>query len=142
MSAAYTLPFVAVKMAGISYVTVWYFILGLLVAKLFDGIYGKFDKSKYAPEVENSLFFLSLDILIHIVFLAMVFYVLRNIVERIPFPLEGVAGYQHSRLKELEGGPILEFVGLFFQQNLKKKTTYFMDRVFPTSKTKKVRFQE
>lgn len=128
---AYTTAFLTAKMLGISYVTVLYFFLGLGIAKAFDKLYGEFDKSRYENDgAKESLVWLAADILFHIVLLAMVFYLMRNVVERIPFPLEGLGGYQHHRLKELEGGPILEFVGLFFQRNLKKKTTYFMDRVF------------
>jgi hypothetical protein len=128
---AYTPTFLAAKMLGISYVTVLYFFLGLGVAKGFDALYGEFNKHDYEETGKNrSLVWLTADILFHIVLLAVVFYTLRNIVERIPFPLDGLGGYQHHRLKELEGGPVLEFVGLFFQRNLKKKSYYFMKRVF------------
>ena len=128
---AYSAAFFTAKLLGISYVTVLYFFLGLGVAKAFDAIYGEFDKSKYEESGKNMpIALLAADILLHVVFLAVVFYGLRNVVERIPFPLEGFGGYQHKRLKELEGGPILEFVGLFFQRNLKKKSNYFIQRVF------------
>lgn len=127
---AYTPEFLTAKITAIGYVTGIYFLLGLVIAKSFDWIYGEFDKKKYAPEVENSTFWLGVDIFLHIFFLAIIFYVLRNFVERIPYPLEGFGGYQHSRLKELEGGPVLEFVGIFFQRNLKKKSEYFIERMF------------
>ncbi len=128
---AYTPLFLSVKVTGIAYVTVLYFVFGLMIAKGFDALYGKFDKGKYSKDTRNeSIFRLVLDILSHIVFLAVVLYVLRNIVERIPFPLEGVGGYQHRRLKELYSGPVMDFVSLFFQQNLTKKVNYFMELVF------------
>ena len=130
---AYTPLFLATKVTGIAYVTVLYFSFGLMIAKGFDTLYGTFDKKKYENNTRNeSIAWLVLDILSHIVFLAVVLYVLRNIVERIPFPLEGLGGYRHRRLKELYSGPVMDFVSLFFQQNLTKKIKYFMKLVFHT----------
>jgi hypothetical protein len=127
--------FLSVKVTGIAYVTLLYFVFGLMIAKGFDTLYGTFDKNKYKSDSANeSLFWLVLDIVSHIVFLAVVLYILRNIVERIPFPLEGVGGYKHRRLKELSSGPVMDVVSLFFQQNLTKKIQYFMKLVFPVKK--------
>jgi len=49
-------------------------------------------------------------------------YIMRNITQRIPFPFEGVAGYQHSRLREINGVFIANFVLLYYQ-------TSFIDRL-------------
>jgi hypothetical protein len=49
-------------------------------------------------------------------------YIMRNITQRIPYPLEGVAGYQHSRLREINGVFIANFVLLYYQTN-------FIDRL-------------
>ncbi len=134
----YTPEFLATKLIAIGYVTFIYFLLGMIIAKAFDFIYGEFDKTVYEPTISEgvkqaesrSLLFLAIEIMLHISFVGIIFYVMRNIVERIPFPLEGFGGYQHHRLKELEGGIVLEFVGVYFQKNLMKKTKYFMKRVF------------
>ncbi len=44
MSAGYTLPFVLTKMSGIAYVTIIYFFVGIVIARIFDAVYGKFDE--------------------------------------------------------------------------------------------------
>ena len=49
-------------------------------------------------------------------------YIMRNITQRIPFPLDGTAGYQHSRLREINGVFIANFVLLYYQ-------TSFIDRL-------------
>lgn len=138
MRMAYTPEFIATKLTAIGYVTFIYFALGMLIAKLFDSIYGEFDSSVYETKIaedikhaeSRSLIFLGIEIALHISFVGILFYFMRNIVERIPFPLEGFGGYQHHRLKELEGGIVLEFAGVYFQKNLMKKTKYFMKRLF------------
>jgi hypothetical protein len=49
-------------------------------------------------------------------------YIMRNITQHIPFPFEGVAGYEHSRLREINGVFIANFVLLYYQ-------TSFIDRL-------------
>ena len=50
-------------------------------------------------------------------------YILRNIVEKIPFPLDGVAGYEHKRVSEIKGGVLIAFAVITFQPNFKNKVT-------------------
>ncbi len=124
----YTAPFLFAKIAGIGYVTTIYFIAGIALAKLFDAIYGKFDKKEH-EQGGRSLFSLGAEIVFHMFLISVMIYILRNIVERIPYPLEGVGGYQHSRLKELGSAPILSVVTVLFQKNFKDKTNYFVKQV-------------
>ncbi len=49
-------------------------------------------------------------------------YIMRNITQHIPFPFDGAAGYQHSRLREINGVFISNFVLLYYQ-------TSFIDRL-------------
>jgi hypothetical protein len=60
---------------------------------------------------------------------------MRNLVSLIPFPLNGVAGFDHSRLKELEGGEVLAVVLILFQRNLYDKVTYFVNKVLGLTAT-------
>jgi hypothetical protein len=53
---------------------------------------------------------------------------MRNVVEMIPSPVDGIAGFQHSRLKELEGGHILIVVTILFQKNLQEKVLLLGER--------------
>jgi hypothetical protein len=61
--------------------------------------------------------------------LGIIAYVLRNLVKLIPFPLDGVAGFHHERLKELDGGEVMALVLILFQRNLIDKVLYFVKRV-------------
>ena len=125
--ASYTGTFLAVKLLDIGLVTVYFFLIGITAAKWFDYMNGDLDVSKYE---EKHSFIIFLDIIMQLFILGVFAYVLRNIVEMIPFPFEGVAGFHHHRLKELHGGPALEFILLFFQQNLRKKIALFAQKVF------------
>ena len=122
----FTPLFLAVKLADIGLVTVYYFVFGITVAKLFDIVYGQFRPENYEKVGTFKLF---LEIVLHLFLIGIVAYALRNIVSAIPFPLEGVAGFRHERLKELEGGHVLAIVLVLFQKNLIDKIKYFANRV-------------
>jgi len=49
-------------------------------------------------------------------------YILRNIIERIPFPFDNYKGYNHSELPELRGSVIISIAVIAYQENLRKKT--------------------
>ena len=125
---AYTATFVFAKVAAMGYVTTLYFIVGIAMAKMFDALYGPFDRKEH-EQSGRSLFRLGAEIVIQMFFISVVIYILRNIVERIPYPLEGLGGYQHSRLKELGSAPILSVVTVLFQKNFTDKTTYFVEKI-------------
>lgn len=126
MGVPYTPAFLGVKLLDIGYVTFLFFTFGIVFAKGFDLLYGEFDKSEYKNQPKWKLF---LNILIHVFAIGVVAYILRNVVELIPFPLDGVAGFRHSLLKELEGGHILTVVLILFQKNLDEKVRYFGETV-------------
>jgi hypothetical protein len=123
----FTPTFLAAKLVDIGLVTVYFFTLGLLFAKLFDALYGKFDQEKY-EKYSNA--FLFGEIVLHLFLIGIVAYILRNLVQLIPFPLEGLGGFRHERLKELEGGHVLSIVMIFFQKNLLDKLKFFAKRTF------------
>lgn len=128
----YTGSFVFAKVMAMGYVTTLYFIVGIAMAKVFDAVYGPFDRKEH--EQSGSLFRLGAEIVVQMFFISVVIYILRNIVERIPYPLEGLGGYQHIQLKELGSAPILSVVTVLFQKNFTDKTTYFVEKI--TGQTK------
>jgi hypothetical protein len=122
----FTPAFLAVKLTDIGLVTMYYFVFGVIAAKLFDKFYGKFDKTDYET---RSTILIFLEIVLHLFLIGVSAYILRNIVQAIPYPLEGVAGFKHLRLKELDGGYVLSVILVLFQKNLMSKISYFTKRV-------------
>lgn len=122
----FSLLFLLVKLTDIGLVTVYFFVSGILFAKVFDNLYGNFRKDEYDLKSSYVIFF---EIVSHLFLIGIVAYGLRNIVRAIPFPLEGVAGFQHHRLKELDGGYVIGVVLVLFQKNLLQKIAYFSKRV-------------
>lgn len=129
----FTLTFLAVKLIDIGMVTMYFFVFGLMAAKLIDKILGDFNGDDYD---KIPLWQLFVEILVQLIFIGIVAYVLRNLVGLIPYPLNGVAGFNHSLLKELDGGEVLAVVLILFQRNLYDKVTYFVNKVVGLSLAK------
>ncbi len=110
-----------IKIIDICYLTVIYFLIGIFIAKLIDKIIGKFDKDK---EEKKHITRILTETILFISFIGITLYVLRNIVEKIPFPLDGLYGFNHMRVKEINGGIVFVFSLLFFQKYLRDKLNY------------------
>jgi len=54
-------------------------------------------------------------------------YLTRNVVERVPFPLDGVAGFVHGKVKELTNAVVFTFVFMYYQKNLRDKLIIWVD---------------
>jgi hypothetical protein len=119
--------FLLVKSIDIGYVTVLLFVFGICISWAIDKYLGQFKEDEYK---NTNLFVIFLELVTHLFVIGILSYALRNFMEVIPFPLDGVGGFDHLRLKELQGGVVLSFVILFFQQNLSDKLSYFKKRVF------------
>jgi hypothetical protein len=118
--------FLLAKIIDIGLVTVYYFFIGFILSILIDDWIGKFKDNEYENQ---STAWIMLQVVIHLFSLGILSYILRNVIERIPYPLEGYGGFRHIRLKEIQGGIVLSFVLLFFQKNLNDKILYLKKRV-------------
>ncbi len=114
-----------IKIVDIIYIGIIYFVLSYIVSKILDAYLGPFNKSEAD---KKSTFILEFEVAMHIIVLYILTYFARNIVELIPFPLDGVWGYNHLRLKELSSAALFFFVLTTYQTNLVKKMTYLAEK--------------
>jgi hypothetical protein len=77
---------------------------------------------------------LMFEVVANIFFLLFVLWIIRNVVERIPFPLEGYGGYAHARLSLPTIIALSSVVMLFFQTSLMDKIRELNARVFAAAK--------
>lgn len=115
-----------VKIADIGYITILYAISALVVAKAFDIISKKIDTE---PNTEKTSFRLFFEIVIYLWIAGILVYSMRNIMEFIPSPLEGVYGLEHLRVKELTNAGVFVFIFFYFGEALKNKLTALYQRL-------------
>ena len=113
----------SIKMMDIGILTVLYFILGYIFSWLINKIYNNFD-----PNTAPLKILLFLEICGQLFIIGILVYILRNLIELIPFPLEGIYGYQHTKVRELYSGGIALTFGIFYaQENIKEKLNYIFN---------------
>ena len=118
----------SIKIVDIVYVTTIYVTLTIMFSVYLDKMIGKFNKE---DNDKKSTVRIILEIYCNFAIIAIFGYLIRNIVELIPFPLDGVRGFEHKRVKELGGGLIAGFAIFFYQTNLRSKIDYLFDeRIF------------
>jgi hypothetical protein len=124
MKAALNLPFRLVKVMDMGYVTCIYVILAIFLSTVIDEALGKFDKEE--ADKDGALISV-LKTIAHLWFAGVVIYLVRNVVELIPSPFQGIAGYDHFRLKELTTAAVFVFVFLLHQKNLRGRLEYLYE---------------
>jgi len=108
----------SIKVLDIGFITALYLTLGIVLAKLCDKVLGELDEEK---EHQKPLWQVLIELFLYLWFIGVVVYVVRNVVQMIPFPFHGVYGYDHFRVKELINAVIFFVMFLHFQEYYQKK---------------------
>jgi hypothetical protein len=123
-----------VKMLDIGYLFAASSVVGYISARILSRIF-KFDKNKYEQTAKGKAK-LGMEILIEMAIIGIVIYASRQIIQALPFPLDGwkgwsppdgFTGFRHKKLREWENPYPIAFFILFFQDNLKAKIAYFTE---------------
>lgn len=110
------LCFRLIKMVDIIYISALAVIFGFLLAYISDGIFGSFNKEKYDNEIKDKKDIrieLAIKMVIVVSYTSIILYLLRNFIELIPSPFNGICGLKHVQVKEIETVTGIIFV-LFF----------------------------
>lgn len=115
-----------IKMIDIVYVSSIYLTLGAVLSINIDRELGKFDPKEAD---EKSTLQLYGEVLLYFACIGILMYIVRNTVEWIPFPLNGIYGYDHMKLNELKNAVLFGVIFFTFQNNLRDKLIYISKRV-------------
>ena len=114
------LSFRVVKVFDIGYITILTFAFGILVARLFDFIFTKYEQIVNKNGKPN-IFQLLIELAVMMWLVGVSTYLARNVIELIPSPFEGVAGLVHKNVKELGGAGVFTFMVLSFTSSIGSK---------------------
>ena len=126
MKDNFNLAFRLVKMLDIGYITTIYVILAVFLSTIIDEMLGVFN-AEQAKKEGNLVFTLKT---IGLVWLGgIIVYLIRNFVEFIPSPFNGLAGFDHLRMKELTTAAAFAFIFLLYQRHLRGRLDYMYDMI-------------
>ena len=114
------------KFFDIFLLTVYYFVLAFYISTGMDYVFGKYDSN---DDEQKPTWKLLLECVIYTFALLVVFYIARNIVERIPFPYEGLWGFKSELVKERGGDVVFIFLLFFYQEYYNKKLNFLAKRL-------------
>lgn len=104
---------------------VWVGVLYFVVTLVFSILLNRFDRYVLGPTRDNIL----TDILCMIAMIQITVAVVRRLVRQIPYPFDGVVGYDHSQLSDINGGVVISYAVFTLQTGLASKLKHFTDRV-------------
>lgn len=134
-AGGYTRQFLVAKTTDIA-LTSFYFFAFALLASIALNFLSEFYESytRKDKDTPKSLPRLSFEVVANMFFIVFTFWVIRNVVERIPFPLEGYGGYAHAKLSLPTIILLSSITMLFFQTALMDKVRELNMRLFASLK--------
>jgi hypothetical protein len=116
----------SIKIFDIGYAGAVYFLMALFVIQMFNFIGGDFNIDE---EEKKTTSMLLIEVIVRIWVIAVLAYFARNLFELVPFPLEGVYGYQHLRVKEVTSSAIFFSFVVVFDTRLQSKVGILKERL-------------
>jgi hypothetical protein len=115
----------SLKIIDISIITILYFVIGFVSSYYINKMYSSI-KINYRLLPKWVIF---IEVCGQLAVIAILVYIIRNLINSIPLPFDGFYGYQHSRVKELNSGGIALGFGLFYgQSDIKEKMEYIFGK--------------
>ena len=118
----------SIKIIDIGYITAIYLILGIYGARICDKYFGKFNID---DEKKKPLYKSIIEIILYLWFIGVVIYIVRNLVPLIPFPLNGIYGFDHLKVKEVTSAATFAIAFIYFQEHYQSKLKYIFSRIDP-----------
>ena len=109
----------AVRLLGVAYVSILTFAAAWLFSTLLDRV-----TPPRRPEHSRPRVFL--EICAQFGLIGVIGFLSRGLIKKIPFPIDGTAGYIHSQLNEIRTLPWYVFIFMFFQRKTQEKMRFLM----------------
>lgn len=117
----------SIKILNIGWSTLAYFIMAVLTLYILNKVYGEFDV-KYYEKMSNLNF--TIDFLSYIWLIGVIIYIARNIFPLIPFPFDGIYGFDHNKVKEVTSASVFSIFIITFNQRMQGYYTIMKKKLF------------
>ena len=112
----------SIKIVDIGYISILYIIVSLICAIITDKVMGEFDEK---VEAKKPMWQLTLEFILTVWLYGVLIYIVRNLIELVPFPLYNYHGFSHKKVKELSSAMVFSFTFLLFSKYLKAKLDFY-----------------
>jgi hypothetical protein len=128
----YSAEFITAKVVDLGLISFYYIVLALFFSVILNYLTRVYDRYTGDGDLqkEKGTGRLLFEVTANIFFVAVSFWIIRNIVERIPFPLDGFGGFQHGRLNRTSIDVIATLTLILFQTELREKINMLNERFF------------
>ena len=106
------------RLVDLSMIGILYFIGGVCISNILNNIFHEYDKEVYD---NTPTYKIVLELFLHSSLIMILAWMLRSTVYKIPFPLDGLWGYNHSKLSEIKGGILISFSIFVLLTDFRKK---------------------
>jgi hypothetical protein len=112
----------SIKIIDMTYATFLYAVVSLVVVIVLDkNVYKNITFDKTKKDEEKSIYLLFAEVLFLISLNSIIAYILRNLLQMIPFPLNNVCGFDHMRVMEVRSGGVIATILLWFCKTIRMK---------------------
>jgi hypothetical protein len=115
----------SIKILDIAYITFIYGFFSLIIITFLDKYIFPYISLENVKEEEKSKYTIFIELLLCLTIYGIVAYILKNTLQLIPFPLEGVYGFQHLKVTEVKSGAMISMFLLWFSKAIRNKITIF-----------------
>jgi len=122
-----TIGFYSIKIIDLGYIAILYGIIALIVVRVTENIFGEFNEKK---ENKKSAVRIIGEIMLHLWYVGLVVYLVRHIVRIIPSPVEGLYGFVHRKMRELNSASMFVYIFLHLYSAFTDKLKNFHDHKF------------
>jgi len=120
----------SIKVFDIAFITFLYGITALIGVTYLDKyIYVNVNLDKTTTDDKKSNKLIFIEILIFLAINGICAYFVRNLIQMIPFPFEGVYGFSHMKVNEVKTGAIIVVILTTFSVRLQNKITVFRNNL-------------
>lgn len=120
---------IGIRLLAIMYVAILYVIFGIYITYLLDeyGYHDIFVNSH--DDSQDSVFHMVWELGVMVGIIACIAFIGRNLIQLIPFPFDGVFGFDYESVRELTSGAILFVFMITFSASVQQKVIKLQTRL-------------
>jgi hypothetical protein len=115
-----------IKILDIGYASMFYIVSAILLVSLLNKVEGEYNEENEKKRTTSSLF---ISVILKTWLIGTLAYITRNIFHMIPWPLEGVYGYKHLKVKEVLDSAVFVSFMVIFDKHLQSRVGILKDRL-------------